>query len=803
MTSVDGDYAPPVPGTPQGVPSSFGGNVDLASAFEGTLSDMRAVAQQTIRTLSDIGVMAQRVSSMLGGTAGGSMAAPPIPNQVPQLFGSNTSSANVAAAISQASGASYGSAANASPQWNPSYAMMPPAMVNPAFDSMPSGGFLPAGPTAQPVPNQVPPSPADAPSPGQPGWAPASPSDDKRDADIQKIKHFTEAALGGEFLHREGSQEAGQVKSLAQNPSVLGITQTLATKLSATNFAQGRIMKPWEQLPDSVQAKFITGAAGGSDVEGTAALADAVANGAPAETGVAGAIGSLAGGGGFAEAAGALAGGGAMATAGLVAAPVAAALLGLHEMESQRAENAQIQSQIGGSNWAAFGTRAQGAGFGLSQMGTMSMGMANQAFTGVTDLGLQGGSRSNALNFIVGNYTSMGMSISDSLALVSASVKTGTANLQQLAGVLDNVTQSAQQAGINTDAARQSFAAMFQSAVTGGGMNATQGAIYAGAQQNLFSQLGQAGVGLTAASAPVGLLAAESGLTPGQAAAQTMGPNGANWTAAQQQKAISQITSGTNAMAGYTPQQIANAAKGRGLTQFMAQMPGGPQQMIGVLTSPAFGMSASQLQGLSDSKLAQLYAQRVQQGALTNAVSVSSSMSAIGAYANNLSAIAGQGAESQANVGQDQTAGYDLKSINTWVAKNKANPAQAAALAAVLIHGGKGTVNINGQHLSVWDALNNQGDIGQIAAGHGTYTGTGGHTQSLSSFIAAHRQNQTPKSPTAANQSGKGSGTVTIGLTPAAAALAQIVGTSGAAQPGNNYGSINTPPVGIPVFTGN
>ena len=348
-------------------------------------------------------------------------------------------------------------------------------------------------------------------------------------------------------------------------------------------------------------------------------------------------LSTLAEGGGAADALGATLGGGVMAGVGMAAIPVAAIGLGLHEMETQRGINAQIQSQIGGSNFSAFGTRAQGAAFGLSEMGTMGMGMANQAFMGVTDMGLQGGKRSDALNFIQSNYVGMGMSIADSLALVSASVKTGTANLQQLAGVLDNVTNSAQSAGVNTEVARQSFSSMFQSAVsTSGGMNASQGAIYASAQQTMFNRLGMAGVGLTAAPAPVGLLAAESGPTPGQAAAHTMGNNGAGWALAQQQKAIDQIATGTNAMAGYSSQQISQAAQGHGLQQFMSQMPGGADQMIGVLTSPAFGMSASQLAGLSDSKIAQLYAQHVQKNAYTNAGNAASTISSLNSSLNHL-----------------------------------------------------------------------------------------------------------------------------------------------------------------------
>ena len=796
MTSVDGDYAPPAPGTPQGIPSSFGGNVDLASAFEGTLSDMRAVAQQTLKTLSDIGIMAQRVTSMLGGTAGGSMAASPIPNQVPQLFGSHSSSSNIAAAISQASGASYGSAANATPQWNPSFGTMPTDMTNPAFASIPTNFGM--GPTAQPVPNFVPSSPADAPSPSSgPSWGPASNDESKRDADIEKIKHFAEAALGGEFFENHGGEQAGVAKSLAQHPSVRGITQTLAQNLlkARPNMGEKVKLRPWDSVSntDPVKASYLRAA---GTTAGDDAIETATARGIPtAVRGLSAGVGALAEGGGITEAAGAALGGSAMAGIGLVAAPIAAVGLGLHEMESQRAENAQIQSQIGGSNFAAFGTRAQGLGFGLSEMGTMSMGMANQAFMGVTDMGLQGGKRSNALDFITKNYTSMGMSIADSLSLVSASVKSGTANLQQLAGVLDSVSTTAATAGINTESARQGFASMFAGAVSGSGgnMNATNAAVFAGAQQNIISGLGQPGVGLTATSAPSALIAGIAGKSLGASEYMQMGSSGAAYTASMQQKMQSQITGEINRGTGAKT----NMKPGQFNKQFLDNG-GSIQEIQGLLQSPAFGYSATQINSMAPGALLNLWQKVSKPNNLANAVSVSQSQTSMSNYANRLSAIAGQGSESMDNVGQDQSAAGELSATQRWISGHKATPAEAARLSALMVHGGKGKVTVNGQSMSVWDAMQNQGDLTKIAQGKGSYTGVHGGSENLSKFFTQHVTNKTP--PSSTKNKGKGAGTVTISLTPAAAQLVQIA-TSGAAQIGNNYGTINTPPTGIPAFS--
>jgi hypothetical protein len=431
------------------------------------------------------------------------------------------------------------------------------------------------------------------------------------------------------------------------------------------------------------------------------------------------------------------------------------------------------------------------------------MGMANQAFMGVTDMGLQGGKRSNALDFITQNYVGMGMSISDSLALVSQSVKTGTANLQQLAGVLDNVTNSAQSAGINTDAARQSFSSMFQSATSVGGMNATQGAIYASARQNMFSQLGQAGVGLTATPAPVGLLAAEAGLTPGQASARSMGPGAATWIGNQQQKAISQIASGPNAV--YSSQQLAQAAQGHGLSQFMSQMPGGRDEMISVLSSAAIGMNASQLSQLDNGPLTQLYAQQTRPGALNVGISTANAVSSINSAIN-----ANRPKDSTWGLGATWTMGLHnhqltgaTTNIDNYINKHGSGDKNVSIINSLVSkgldarvygtdYGGQG--GVPGQPAgseTVQAALGDPRTFKALMEGHGTING-----QSFSKWIAAHKTSLHPSSATATNQNGKGSnttGTVSIGLTPSAASIFQIAQSSG---------NVNTPPVGASPFPG-
>lgn len=141
------------------------------------------------------------------------------------------------------------------------------------------------------------------------------------------------------------------------------------------------------------------------------------------------------------------------AIAGLRAVPyVGAAVLGaeaIHEgatfITDQRAANAQYQSIYGGSNLSGLGQRADQFGFQLGQLfgGGMTWGQSQQAFQGVSALGLQGPQRSSDLTFISENYNRMGVSVSDSLKLVT----TATQDLNEsLTGLQEGLTKTRQAA---------------------------------------------------------------------------------------------------------------------------------------------------------------------------------------------------------------------------------------------------------------------------------------------------------------------------------------------------------------------
>jgi len=816
MTSVEGDYA----SSASAGPSAFGGNVDLASAFEGTLSDMRAVAQQTVKTLSDIGIMAQRISSMLGGTGGSGdgITALPVPNQLPPSpFGSHTSSANITAAISQATGASYGSAANATPQFNLSYASLPPEITNPSFASLPSSA------TAQPVPSQNSASLADHSS----TWEPATQQEESHASDIQRIKHLTETVLAKEYLDNTGGKQASNLKSITAHPSVRSISASLAGRMhdkypgwASTTADKPNV--PWNDTSPSNRIRLSQQYSAGKLSK--ADFLKYQVEGIPAETGGLGAgIGTLAESGDLTAAAGATIGGGAMAGIAAVALPVAAvgaaAYLGVKEMESQRATNAAIQSQIGGSNFSAYGTRAQGLGYSLANLGTMGMGMSGEAFTGVTNLGLQGGDRSNALSFIQSNYSNMGMSVSDSMALVAASVKAGSAHLTQLAATLDAVTNSAAAASVNTEQARQGFSSMFQGAISSG-MSTSGAATYAGAAQMLTNNLGISGQGAKFMVAPNALAAATMGISIPAYENKISNPVTGGTYGAQAQQNVTKM-----ALAPY----LANVADLKHLASMELKNQSGTQSTFASTFRTANNMTNEQLPGILQRAGIDTSAMVLPNGQ-PDYNGMYSILASQGLHPNQITtAYTKMGAEQSINAkiaqlrpksggfgisswdGYDAlkngTANHQLSSaeanIDRYIGNHTANSKGASIAGSLLANASQLRVSgagfgphgaLAGQdNETIQAALGDSATFQKLMKGQGTITLADGKKMSIPEFVAKHKMPLTPPTGTSGNNANNSNGT-TIGLTPAAAQLVQIL-PSAAAQAGNTYGT--TPPTGV------
>lgn len=153
--------------------------------------------------------------------------------------------------------------------------------------------------------------------------------------------------------------------------------------------------------------------------------------------------------------------------AGLRAVPYIGAAVGavgagfeaMNFVGNQRQANSQYQSILGGSNMAGLGQRGLQAGFQLSSLfsGGLGWSQSGKAFKDVTALGYQGGDRQQRLNFAETNYKHTGMSVDQSMELVSVAAKSATANFSELEDQLQKVSKMAKDTGQNAAALRESF----------------------------------------------------------------------------------------------------------------------------------------------------------------------------------------------------------------------------------------------------------------------------------------------------------------------------------------------------------
>jgi hypothetical protein len=181
------------------------------------------------------------------------------------------------------------------------------------------------------------------------------------------------------------------------------------------------------------------------------------------------------------------------------AVAVPAAILGVGDfMSSQRQANAQYQGIYGGSNISGLGQRFDEEAFRFGNFGTLSSGQASQLFNGVSQLGLQGSQRTNALNVAVGAYKQQGTSLDTSLAAISTAVQSGNADLNGLADAITTVSKAAKDAGLNVGVTAQAFTQNYQTLANGNlnGQGAT--ALAAGVTAGT-ANLGRMGAGLGAA----------------------------------------------------------------------------------------------------------------------------------------------------------------------------------------------------------------------------------------------------------------------------------------------------------------
>lgn len=208
--------------------------------------------------------------------------------------------------------------------------------------------------------------------------------------------------------------------------------------------------------------------------------------------------------------AGALAsrGGGSLAAGlGMAAARVAGpigigytvASEGIEFAQNQRESNRFYQGISGGTNASGFGQRVQEKMFDLGQMGTMGGAQASALFKGVSQTGLTGDSRNQALNFATDAFRKTGTDVETTMSLINTAVKNGNNNFQALSKGLNTVSDAAKNAGTNVGDAGKQYAENYHAV----SQNVTQGG--AGAQ---------IATSLTTATARLGPAMKDVNLTP-------------------------------------------------------------------------------------------------------------------------------------------------------------------------------------------------------------------------------------------------------------------------------------------------
>lgn len=193
---------------------------------------------------------------------------------------------------------------------------------------------------------------------------------------------------------------------------------------------------------------------------------------------------------------------------------------------NQQKANSAYQSIYDQGNMAGMGQRVDqekfklgnmvknvGRVFGLSS-GGLSSSDADKAYQGISAMGYQGSQRNQRLNFATKNYTSMGMSVDESMQVISTASQTLTTSLGDLHTQLKAVSDVAKETGQNADVLRQSFIGNFSN-LSQGGFGISSGTL-AQAQTMQTTGLGRqfAGInigGMTSSSGQTAITAAYAG----------------------------------------------------------------------------------------------------------------------------------------------------------------------------------------------------------------------------------------------------------------------------------------------------
>ena len=166
--------------------------------------------------------------------------------------------------------------------------------------------------------------------------------------------------------------------------------------------------------------------------------------------------------------------------AGLVAGLIGAPDAVLNSIVNQRAQNAQYQAILGGTNFGTgFHNRRLLEGYRLGQLysGGFTGKQATEIFNGVTNLGYTGALRDQALNLASSNYKNLGMGPDESLGFISLMAQSTNSDFEQLKTVLNEVSNAAKATGQNLEMARKNLQSLFAIATqSNGGAGSLQAA---------------------------------------------------------------------------------------------------------------------------------------------------------------------------------------------------------------------------------------------------------------------------------------------------------------------------------------
>ncbi|MEV7675125.1 hypothetical protein [Streptomyces sp. NPDC088752] len=143
------------------------------------------------------------------------------------------------------------------------------------------------------------------------------------------------------------------------------------------------------------------------------------------------------------------------------------------EVRSQRDKNAYYQSIEGGSNFDGFAERLHEEAYRWTTFGVLSEEESRKAFKGVTKLGYnskaEGGiGRQDALDFIYHGKTRRGASVDETLQTLQVNSKNALGGLEDLNAALNDISDSAGKAGINSQMARAEFTQLMDKAIKSG-----------------------------------------------------------------------------------------------------------------------------------------------------------------------------------------------------------------------------------------------------------------------------------------------------------------------------------------------